>query len=92
MGAITASVGELIRDVLQNEVPLLLRRNIYALVCVAGGLFYYLCTQLNFSTSITELMAALVVILVRVVAEKFNIHLPVMSPVKPDDREEPNKL
>ena len=56
---------------LLNEVPLLLRHNIYALVCVAGGFVYYLW-QLNLSTSVTELMAALVVILVRVVAEKFN--------------------
>ena len=69
-----------------------LTHNIYALVCVAGGFVYYLCTQLNLSTSVTELMAALVVLLVRVVAEKFNFHLPVMSPVKPDDRNEPNKL
>ncbi|EJF10485.1 MULTISPECIES: trimeric intracellular cation channel family protein [Pontibacter] len=91
MGTITGSVGGLIRDVLLNEVPLLLRRNIYALACVAGGLVYFLCTQLNLSTSVTELMAASVVILVRVVAEKFKIHLPVMSPVKDEDRNEPDK-
>jgi uncharacterized membrane protein YeiH len=91
MGTITGSVGGLIRDVLLNEVPLLLRRNIYALACVAGGLVYFLCTQLNLPPSVTELMAASVVILVRVVAEKFNIHLPVMNPVKDEDRNEPNK-
>jgi uncharacterized membrane protein YeiH len=88
MGTITGSVGGLIRDVLLNEVPLLLRRNIYALACVAGGLVYFLSTQLNIPTSVTELMAALVVILVRIVAEKFNIHLPVMSPVKQEANEE----
>jgi uncharacterized membrane protein YeiH len=92
MGTITGAVGGLIRDVLLNEVPLLLRRNIYALACVAGGLVYFLCTQLNFSTSVTELLAALVVILVRVVAEKFNIHLPVLSPVKQDDADEEIKI
>jgi uncharacterized membrane protein YeiH len=90
MGTITGSVGGLIRDVLLNEVPLLLRRNIYALACVAGGLVYFLSTQLNLPPSITELMAASVVILVRVVAEKFNIHLPLLSPVKPEDTDRPN--
>ncbi|WP_018477180.1 trimeric intracellular cation channel family protein [Pontibacter roseus] len=92
MGAVTGSVGGLIRDVLLNEVPLLLRRNIYALACVMGGLVYYLCTQLHFSTSVTELTAALVVILVRIVAEKFNIHLPVMSPVKQEDKDQPDRI
>ncbi|WP_242927278.1 trimeric intracellular cation channel family protein [Pontibacter vulgaris] len=82
MGAITGSVGGLIRDVLLNEVPLLLRRDIYALACVTGGVVYFMCLQLNFSTSITELTAALVVILVRVVAMKFHIHLPVLNSLK----------
>ncbi|MBF8961917.1 trimeric intracellular cation channel family protein [Pontibacter sp. FD36] len=85
MGTITGSVGGLIRDVLLNEVPLLLRRNIYALACVAGGLVYFLCTQINLPTSVTELLAASVVILVRIVAEKFNIHLPVLNPVNQDE-------
>lgn len=37
MGTITGSVGGVIRDVLLNEVPLLFRKDIYALACVAGG-------------------------------------------------------
>ena len=38
MGVITGSIGGLIRDVLLNEVPLLLRKDIYAFACVVGGL------------------------------------------------------
>jgi uncharacterized membrane protein YeiH len=82
MGTITGSVGGLIRDVLLNEVPLLLRRDIYALACVTGGVVYFLCIHFNLSTSVTELTAALIVIFVRVVAFRFHIHLPVLNPVK----------
>ena len=90
MGTITGTVGGLLRDVLLNEVPLLLRKDIYALACIAGGLIYLLCIQLHFSKSATELVATLVVIAVRVIAVKFHIHLPVLNP-DTADRNIPNK-
>jgi uncharacterized membrane protein YeiH len=79
MGTITGSVGGVVRDVLLNEVPLLLRKDIYALACVAGGLIYWICVQFNFAISITQLISALTVILVRVIAVKYKIHLPVVA-------------
>nr|AIA14927.1 UPF0126 domain protein [uncultured bacterium] len=82
MGTITGSMGGLIRDVLLNEVPLLLRKDIYALACVAGGVIYFLGIYLNLSTSVTELLAASVVIFVRLLALKFHIHLPVLDSIK----------
>lgn len=39
MGTVTGSVGGVVRDVLLNEVPLLFRKDIYALACVAGGAY-----------------------------------------------------
>ena len=44
MGTITGSFGGMLRDTLINEVPLIFRKDIYALACVFGGLIYYLCT------------------------------------------------
>jgi uncharacterized membrane protein YeiH len=41
MGVITGSAGGVIRDVLLNEVPLLFRKDIYALACVAGGVVVF---------------------------------------------------
>lgn len=85
MGTITGSLGGVFRDVLLNEVPLLLRKDIYALACIAGGVVYFACIHFNLSTSLTELIAALIVILVRIIAFKFHIHLPVLNPVKTND-------
>lgn len=91
MGTITGSMGGLIRDVLLNEVPLLLRRDIYALACVTGGVVYFMCIHFNLSTSVTELIAALIVILVRVIALKFHIHLPVLNSIKNNYGDKGNK-
>ncbi|MGE5519586.1 MAG: trimeric intracellular cation channel family protein [Candidatus Dadabacteria bacterium] len=91
MGTITGSVGGVMRDVLLNEVPLLFRKDIYALACVAGGVVYLICYQFNFPTGITQVVAAITVIFIRVIALKFHIHLPVLTPISmKDDREEKN--
>ncbi|WP_018620969.1 trimeric intracellular cation channel family protein [Spirosoma luteum] len=76
MGMITGSVGGVIRDVLVNEVPLLFRRDIYALACVAGGIAYALCFHLHVSLSFTKIIAASVVIVIRVLAVRYRIRLP----------------
>ncbi len=80
MGTITGSLGGVIRDVLLNEVPLLLRKDIYALASITGGLFFFACLQLNLSATIAEPLAASVVIFVRILALKFHIQLPVLNP------------
>ena len=82
MGAITGSVGGVIRDILLNEVPLLLQKDIYALACIAGGVVYFICHYFNLSTGFTELIAAAVVMIVRILAIQFHIHLPVLKSIQ----------
>lgn len=91
MGTITGSIGGVVRDILLNEVPLLLRKDIYALACIAGGLVYFACVWLHLSTSLTELIAALVVIAVRIVAVRFHIHLPVLNSIDTYHTDDRNK-
>ncbi len=81
MGTITGSVGGVIRDVLINEVPLLFRKDIYALACVAGGIMYFACKYMGLPDGLTELLAAVTVIAIRLLAVRFHIHLPVIAPV-----------
>ena len=80
MGAITGSVGGVIRDVLLNEVPLIFRKDIYALACVAGGGVYFLCIYFHLPTGVTETIAAMTVIVFRLVAVKYHIQLPKLQP------------
>lgn len=81
MGAITGSVGGVIRDVLLNEVPLIFRKDIYALACVAGGGVYFLCIYFHLPTGVTETIAAMTVIVFRLVAVKYHIQLPKLQPL-----------
>ena len=82
MGAITGSIGGVIRDILLNEVPLLLQKDIYALACIAGGVVYFICHYFSLSTGFTEFIAASVVILIRVLAVQFHIQLPIMKSIE----------
>ncbi|HLT08887.1 MAG TPA: trimeric intracellular cation channel family protein [Cyclobacteriaceae bacterium] len=76
MGTITGVVGGVIRDVLINEVPLIFRKDIYALACVAGGIVYFICLQFPVSSNIAAVTAAVSVIVIRILAVRYHIHLP----------------
>ncbi len=84
MGTITGSFGGVIRDVLLNQVPLLFRKDIYALACIAGGLVYFAFAYFDLPAGIVEIIAVATVIIVRLVAIKFHFHLPILR-TSPDD-------
>jgi len=52
MGAITGAAGGLLRDVLCAEIPLILRRDIYATAAIAGATVYVLLTGLNLADAL----------------------------------------
>ncbi|AJE02269.1 trimeric intracellular cation channel family protein [Geobacter pickeringii] len=68
MGVMTATCGGLIRDVLSNEIPLILQREIYASACVAGGAAYYLMHHLGVPSPVRLTVAAVLVIGIRFAA------------------------
>lgn len=73
MGTLTGAAGGMLRDVLLNEVPLIFRKDIYAIACICGGLIYYLCMYLDLPAAPTQFIAACSVILIRILAVR---HLP----------------
>lgn len=79
MGSITGAAGGVIRDVFINEVPLIFRKEIYALACVAGGIVYVLCHVMGLSAEINALLSSFTVIIIRVLAVKYHWHLPVLK-------------
>lgn len=79
MGMITGSVGGVFRDILINEVPLIFRKDIYALACVAGGICYLICYKLGFPDAITQILSALSVIVIRILAVKYHWRVPVLK-------------
>lgn len=89
MGTVTGSVGGVVRDVLLNEVPLLFRKDIYALACVVGGIVYFIGSYFRLPPGLSELLSALTVIAIRAIALRFHVHLPLLNatPDPPHDRE-----
>lgn len=86
MGCMTGAAGGIIRDVLINEVPLIFRKEIYALACIIGGIVYWIGYSLNWHDEITMILSFVSVIIVRVLAAKYHISLPILR----DDNEKSN--
>ena len=82
MGAVTGSVGGILRDIFINEVPLIFRKDIYAVACVLGAVVYYICYWLGLSHIVTQIVAAMTVILTRILSVYFKISLPALRPVE----------
>jgi len=79
MGTMTGAAGGVIRDVFINEVPLIFRKEIYALACVAGGLIYVFGHSIGLSAAINALLSSFTVIVIRLLAVKYHWHLPVLK-------------
>lgn len=78
MGTITGAFGGIIRDILINEEPLIFRKDIYALACVIGGIFYWVGSLFQMPDEIVQSIAAASVILTRFAAVKYHWGLPVL--------------
>jgi uncharacterized membrane protein YeiH len=76
MGVMTGTAGGVVRDILANQVPLILRREIYASACVAGGVLLIVLLQIGAGRPIAALFAASTVIIVRLLAIHYNWALP----------------
>ena len=78
MGCITGVAGGVIRDVLLNQEPIIFQKDIYAMASVAGGLIYWLLEALGINIGITSIVTFLVICLVRYVAVRYHISLPLL--------------
>ncbi|HEY6505977.1 MAG TPA: trimeric intracellular cation channel family protein [Chitinophagaceae bacterium] len=76
LGTITACFGGVIRDVLLNDVPLLFRKEIYAMACIAGGLIYFLLKRTALDEDLSKILCILVIFAIRVLAVRYKLSLP----------------
>jgi uncharacterized membrane protein YeiH len=76
MGVMTGTAGGVFRDVLANQMPLILRREIYASACVAGGALLVILEQSGAGRLVAALLAAGTVITVRLLAIRYGWGLP----------------
>ncbi len=78
LGAMSASFGGVIRDILCNEIPVIFRKEIYATACILGGVVYFVLDTLV-AENLLYIATAMVVIIVRVLAVRFKLQLPAIQ-------------
>lgn len=76
MGAVTATFGGVVRDVLLNEPPLILKQDIYATAALIGAGVYVILYSLGIDAGLGAPIAVLVTFLIRAAAIRFRIPSP----------------
>ena len=77
LGCLTGIGGGILRDVLVAEVPVVLRRELYAVPAILGAAVVTTGDRLSADASVTAALAAVVVFVVRVLAVWRDWHFPV---------------
>ncbi|HSN49148.1 MAG TPA: trimeric intracellular cation channel family protein [Flavobacterium sp.] len=79
LGTMTACFGGVIRDILCTEIPVIFRKEIYATICIFGGIVFFMLKKLNLESDVLYLATSLFIISVRLMAVKFKWFLPPLS-------------
>ncbi len=77
MGTITGVAGGVLRDVLSAEVPLILRRDIYATAAIAGASIYLLVQEAGIGRPAAAVLGMVAVAVLRLLAILRGLRLPV---------------
>ncbi|KII79954.1 TRIC cation channel family protein [Vibrio renipiscarius] len=79
MGVITGCGGGIIRDVLAREVPMVLRSEVYATACIAGGAFHTTALAMGFSNDASFLAGVISTLIIRLGAIRWHLSLPIFA-------------
>ncbi|MGV3741154.1 MAG: trimeric intracellular cation channel family protein [Burkholderiaceae bacterium] len=77
MGMVTGVFGGLLRDILCNQVPLVLRRDLYATVSLLTGVLYMTMLEFKVEKEIATAIAIGIGFSIRLLAIRYSLALPV---------------
>lgn len=76
LGVLTGVGGGVIRDVLANETPYILKKHVYAVISVGGSVIYYILRIWLGEAVITVVIPVLMMVILRILATKYRWKLP----------------
>lgn len=76
MGITTATAGGIMRDIICNDMPILLQREIYITPCLIGAIVYFALSYMDVYLGTKQLTAIAVIFTVRMMAVYRNWQLP----------------
>lgn len=79
LGAMTGVFGGLIRDVICREIPLVLRGELYAMTCIAGGVVYISLAEFFVPERVAMVACVATTLILRLGAIKWHWHFRVFS-------------
>tara|TARA_Y100000588_G_scaffold272910_1_gene288730 strand:- start:421 stop:1059 length:639 start_codon:yes stop_codon:yes gene_type:complete len=75
-GMITGICGGMMRDILCNDIPLVLRKEMYAVIALAGGLLYVTLQYLHITLTINVLLTLFFIFTLRLLAIFLHLEVP----------------
>jgi uncharacterized membrane protein YeiH len=78
MGTMTGVTGGLLRDVITAQVPLILRREIYATAAIVGVATYLALQALGMARAPGFGIGMIVVVALRLAGIRWGLHLPIL--------------
>lgn len=76
MAILTSIAGGIMRDMICNEIPLVLQKEIYISASIVGAILYFILENLGIKGSIQETLSLISIFSVRMLAIRFDWHLP----------------
>lgn len=76
LGTMTACFGGVVRDIFCNDIPIIFRKEIYATICIVGGIILFILKRIDLSDNLIYLTTSILIILLRLIVVKYKWSLP----------------
>lgn len=75
LGVVTGVGGGILRDIMANQTPFILKKHVYACASIIGAICYILIMD-KVSYNLSMIICSLIVVLIRLLATKYRWNLP----------------
>lgn len=78
-GLLTGISGGMLRDILCNDIPLVLRKELYAVIALAGAILFIVLAYCGVSKNLNVMITLLSIFIARLLAIFFHIEMPIFD-------------
>lgn len=78
-GMLTGICGGMLRDILCNDIPLVLRKELYAVIALAGALLFIILGYFHVPENINIIITLISIFTARILAIFFHIQIPIFD-------------
>ncbi|MDO4728476.1 MAG: trimeric intracellular cation channel family protein [Bacteroidota bacterium] len=76
LGTLTACFGGVVRDILCNDIPVIFQKEIYATLCIVGGILYFGLKEAGVNNDLIYMITTIFIIVLRILVVKYKWSLP----------------